>query len=278
LTFFFEDSEAGAAARELGREFSGIEACAVLGSGLSGAAEVLGVEFTRDYLALAGKKSSAPGHPGVAGIARVGGVKLLLFMGRPHYYEEGSMRTAAFPVRLAKALGARFCMLFSAVGGIGKEIGVGDWVFVDDHVNLMGQNPLLGVKTSGGPPFVDLTDLYRRDLFEPVRSSLKDIPIKRGTLAGFSGPTYETPAEIRMAAALGCSTAGMSTIPESVWAKFLGMDTVAFGRVSNPAAGLGSGALRHEDVLRETRAGGPEAARLIEAALAAWTAGKNEQG
>ncbi|TAL18033.1 purine-nucleoside phosphorylase [bacterium] len=278
MTGFFEDFEAEGAARELGREFSGVEACAVLGSGLSGAAEVLGVEFPRDYLGLAGKKASAPGHPGTAGIARVGGVKLLLFMGRPHYYEEGSMRTAAFPVRLAKALGARFCMLFSAVGGIGKDIAVGDWIFVDDHVNLMGQNPLLGVKTSGGPPFVDLSSLYRRDLFEPVRSSLPGISVKSGTLAGFSGPTYETPAEIRMAATLGCSTAGMSTVPESVWAKFLGLDTVAFGRVSNPAAGLGSGGLSHEDVLRETRAGGPEAAKLIEAALAAWAAVKNERG
>jgi purine-nucleoside phosphorylase len=277
LTGFFADPEAEAAAAALGEEFSGVMACAVLGSGLSGAAELLGTGHLTDCLALSGKKNPVPGHPGKVGVALVGGVKLLLFMGRPHYYEEGSMLSAAFPVRLAKTLGARFSILFSAVGGIGKGIGVGDWVFVDDHINLMGKSPLLGVRTDQGPPFLDLTNLYRRDLFAPVQSALPSLPLKRGTLAAFCGPTYETPAEVRMAASLGASTVGMSTVPESVWAKFLGIDVVAFGRVSNPAAGEGAGTLSHADVLRQTRSGGPEAANIITAALSAWLSGDDGQ-
>ncbi len=259
-------------ARKLGPAFRGVEAAVVLGSGLSEAAGALGVGKTVDYFAACGRKPAVPGHPGLLGATKIGKIKTAVFLGRAHYYEERSMESAALAVRLAAAMGAKFCALFCAVGSLRDDFSTGDWVFVEDHLNFMGQNPLAGVLAEGGPPFLDLGGLYSPELHPRISAMLPGMEVKKGVLAAFSGPTYETPAEVRMAKALGADVVGMSSVPEAVWARHLGLKAAVFARVANPAAGLSPSPLRHEDVVRESSLGGDEAAMIASAAIAAWAA------
>jgi purine-nucleoside phosphorylase len=267
------DPEAAAALARLGDSWRGVDAAVVLGSGLSGAATFFGETARRPYAEIPelGSCRSA-GHPGLLTQGRIGPARVAFFQGRRHFYEVGSMAWAGFTARLAAAMGARLLLLFAAVGGIAPELTVGQWLFVEDHLNLMGHNPLEGVTGPDGPAFVDLTRTYRSDLSAPIARAVAPLPLHRGVLAAFAGPTYETPAEVRMARTLGASAVGMSTVPEAVWGRLLGLDVVAFGRVANPAAGISDEPLRHEDVVRETAAGAEEAARLTRAALESWTA------
>jgi purine-nucleoside phosphorylase len=204
--------------------------------------------------------------------------EILVFQGRRHFYEGVPMAAAAFPARLAKALGAELLVLFSAVGGCDPELRVGAWVFIEDHLNLMGRNPLQGVQTDRGPAFVDLSQTYRVDLEGPLRAGAarRGIALARAVLAAFPGPTYETPAEVRMARSMGATVVGMSTVPEAVWARFLGLDVVAFGRVTNPAAGVSSAPIDHAEVLTRSEEGGLEAGILLEETARAWAEGRTQ--
>jgi len=279
MTALLPDPEALAARERLGEAWRGVGAAVVLGSGLSAAADAFPEAERIAFADLEGFGApKASGHPGVLSLASHRGMPILLFRGRRHYYEEGSMAAAAFPARLAAALGARAILLFSAVGSTDPALTVGSWLLVEDHVNLMGTNPLLGVSGPDGAPHVDLTRLYRADLLPAVRAAAKPLPVASGILAAFAGPTYETPAEVRMAAALGARAVGMSTVPEAVWARALGLDVLAFARVANAAAGLSAEELRHDEVLRRGGEGAGEAAALIGAALDAWMADREGKG
>ncbi|PLX41969.1 MAG: purine-nucleoside phosphorylase [Deltaproteobacteria bacterium] len=264
----YEDKDVSSAAKLLDPSGEGVAGALVLGSGLSSALSDLPTIRELSFSELPGLGASkVPGHAGRVRIAGYEGHPLLLFEGRPHFYEDGDMRRAGYPARLASAMNAPFIVLCSAVGGVTNEAATGSWVFVDDHINLMGKNPLLGVSTDGGPPFVDLAGTYRKELFEELCSRVSGLNLLRGVLAAFSGPTYETPAEVKMSALAGASIVGMSIVPEAVWATFLGVDVVAFGRVVNPAAGLSESRLNHEDVVREGAMAATEAVALIGATL-----------
>ncbi|MHB8763019.1 MAG: purine-nucleoside phosphorylase [Deferrisomatales bacterium] len=270
------DPEAEAAARSLGPAWRGVSAAVVLGSGLGGTLGAAGAQAERPYAEVPGLGACrVPGHQGCLVLTEVAGRRAVVFRGRRHLYEGISMAQAAFPARLAAALGAELLVLVSAVGGVDPALAVGAWVFVEDHLNLMGRNPLEGVATPQGPAFVDLTRTYRRDLYEPLRHALAghSLALGRGVLAAFPGPTYETPAEVRMARTLGAAVVGMSTVPEAVWARFLGLDVAAFGRVANPAAGVTGEPLDHAEVVRQSERGGGEAAVVVEEAVAAWARG-----
>lgn len=267
------DPEAREAKERLGPGWEGIGVAAVLGSGLGGAVGDASCEASVPFQDLPGLgPCGVPGHAGRLVRTQVPGRKAAVFLGRRHVYEGVSAARAAFPVRLAAVLGARLAVLLSAVGGVGDDARVGTWVFVDDHLNLMGRNPLEGVRTAQGPAFVDLTRTYRADLFEPLRGRLarQGVELSRGVLAAFSGPTYETPAEVRMARLLGAATVGMSTVPEAVWARFLGLDVIALGYVVNPAAGLGFEALDHRHVVQRAQEGAAQAAVVLEEAVRVW--------
>jgi len=259
------DPEADAAREALGTAWPGAEIALVLGSGLGGAAGGARVRAEAWYGEVPGLGAcTAPGHAGRLLRATLCGREIAVFQGRRHLYEGIPMAQAGFPARLARALGARLLVLFSAVGS---------WVFVEDHINLMGRNPLEGVRTGQGPAFVDLAKTYRSDLSRPLRDrcAQRNVALEPGILAAFPGPTYETPAEVRMARTLGASVVGMSTVPEAVWARFLEMDVVAFGRVTNPAAGIASGPIDHGDVLRRCEEGTREASVLLEETVKLWT-------
>lgn len=264
--------ETAGALETLGFAGRPVDAAVVLGSGLDGGADAVSCEIEADYAAIPELGAcSVAGHRGVLKLGRFGPLSVLVFRGRRHYYESGSFREAAAPARIAAHLGAKVLILLSAVGGALSVLGVGSWVFVEDHVNLMGSNPLLGVKGMDGPPFVDLTKVYRTDLFGPVAEALApSIEPRTAVLAAFSGPTYETPAEVEFARRVGAGVVGMSIVPEAVFAKALSMDVVAWGRVANPAAGLSETPLSHAEVLKESRKGSSEAASLVSATLTAW--------
>lgn len=258
--------------RALVRDLGAIDAAVILGSGLAGGADVLEAEAQVGYDQLPVLGGCAvPGHEGVLKVGRAAGLRVAVFCGRRHYYETGSMESPTFIARLARDMGARLLVPVSAVGGVDPHLGVGSWVYVTDHINLMGANPLVGTLVGGRPPFVDLTHTYRTDLFDEIAGRIPPgITVRSSVLAAFSGPTYETPAEIRMCAALGAGIVGMSTVPEAVMGKMLEMDVAAWGRVVNPAAGVGGQPLRHEDVVREAQSADADTASIIEATLSAW--------
>jgi len=266
------DPVAREAARFLGPSWEA-DAAVVLGSGLDGIAERFGEEARVAYAELPLMGTCAvPGHRGVLSRTTLEGLRVLLFRGRRHLYEGIPPSEAAATVRLAAALGAELVVLFAAVGGVAPDLGPGDWVFVADHLNWMGRNPLEGVRTDAGPPFLDLGRLYRTDLLPGIRERARPrgIDVRDGIYAAFPGPTYETPAEIRWARLAGAAVVGMSVVPEAVWARFLGMDVVAWARVANPAAGLGHGPVTHDEVLAVCREAGPQGAVLLELTLRAW--------
>lgn len=239
----------------LGEAWNGAEVAIVLGSGLAPASDAVTVREEAHFRDIPGLgPCTVPGHPGVLLRGSLGGVEVLLFRGRRHLYEGLPPGDAAATVRIAGILGVSRVLLCSAVGSVTERLAVGSWVYIDDHVNLMGRNPLEGVRTDAGPAFVDLTGTYRADLYPLLceRLGSRGTQLQRGILAAFPGPTYETPAEVRMARRLGADLVGMSLVPEAVWARFLGLEVLAFGYVTNAAAGRTTDPLDHGDVLRQS--------------------------
>jgi purine-nucleoside phosphorylase len=277
VTDGWNDPDLDRARQALGTEWEGAEVAAVFGSGLGAGARDVRVVAELDYAQVPGLGAcGVPGHAGRLIRGRLAAREIVLFQGRRHLYEGLSMAAVAFPARLARALGAKLLVLFSAVGGCRPGLDVGAWVFIEDHLNLMGRNPLEGVRTDRGPAFVDLSRAYRVDLYGRVHTAVapRGVSLGRGVLGAFPGPTYETPAEVRMAQALGAAVVGMSIVPEAVWARFLGLDVLAFGCVTNPAAGVGDAPIDHTEVLARSGERGREAAALLEESVRAW----GEQG
>jgi purine-nucleoside phosphorylase len=255
---------------ELGRW----DAAVVLGSGLSDGAAAISAAKDIPYSEIPGLgETTVKGHKGVLSVGRLGGSDgpvVAVFQGRSHYYETGSMADAALAPRISAAMGARLLVPLSAVGATVSKLKTGTFVAITDHLNLMGKNPLEGVATPDGPPFVDLSHTYRTDIYDEVARRSPGLALGRGVLAAFSGPTYETPAEVNMAKILGAQLVGMSTVPEAVWAKHLGLDVAAYGYVTNPAAGVTDAPLNHEEVVACGASGAKMAAQLIETTLRVW--------
>lgn len=250
------------------------DAAVVLGSGLSEGASAIEVVAELPYREVPGLSTTdVKGHKGVLSVGHPKNapqVKVAVFQGRWHYYQSASMEQAALTARLAAAMGSKLLVLLSAVGATSFETAPGSFVGITDHLNLMGVNPLLGVTGEDGPPFVDLCDTYRKDIYEKVAGAQPELGLKTGVLAAFSGPTYETPVEVAMARSLGAALVGMSTVPEAVWAKYLGLEVAAYGLVTNPAAGVVNRELSHGEVLEVASSSAANAALLVEETLRQW--------
>ncbi|WP_432823962.1 purine-nucleoside phosphorylase, partial [Trichloromonas sp.] len=221
----------------------------VLGSGLGALADQVEGSVSIDYRDIPGfPQAQIEGHAGKLVAGRFEGWNVLFFQGRYHLYQGFSASQVALPVRVAKDLGCQRLLLTNAVGGINSAFNPGDFMLIDDHLNLMGDNPLRGETRH---PFVDLSRLYLQTLFDPLQSFARQqkIALHRGVLAALMGPSYETPAEIRMLQRLGADAVSMSTVPEAIMGKYLGMDVVGLSLVSNIAAGLAPAPLDHQDVL-----------------------------
>lgn len=226
----------------------------ILGSGLSSVADDFpGREIP--YSVIPGMPvSTVAGHRSFLKI----GPQAAVMAGRFHFYEGRSMAEVVFPLFVLKALGVRIVILTNAAGGIAADFNPGDLVLIKDHINLLGTNPLIGRHSpEAGPRFFDMTEAYsgrlRRIAQELVPALLFREALAEGVYAAMTGPSYETPAEIRFLRAIGADLVGMSTVPEAIAARFLGLEVLGLSCVTNKAAGLGTGLLDHAEVVQTGR-------------------------
>jgi purine-nucleoside phosphorylase len=225
----------------------------VLGSGFQPVLSRFDRDLEIPYHRLSGFPAvGVPGHEGILIVGHWEEVPVLVLSGRAHYYEGHSCETITFPIRVLAELGIRSVLLTNAVGAINRRFRVGDFVRVTDHINWMGVNPLRGVSREGPDPFLDLGQTYDPALNELLcRAARRSrLPLHRGIYLAVSGPTYETPAEIRAFARLGADVVGMSLVPEAIVARHCGMTVAGLSCVTNRAAGLSRSALSHDQVLR----------------------------
>jgi purine-nucleoside phosphorylase len=239
----------------------------VLGSGLGG----LGGEIT-DLVAVpfadlpGWPSASAPGHAGRLLLGRLDGVPVVCLQGRLHLYEGTSEQLVVEPVLLMGRLGASVIMLTNAAGGVNESFAAGTLMVITDHLNLTGRNPLLGPNDDAlGPRFPDLVDAWSPRLRALVHQAAEEegIEVREGVYAGLPGPTYETPAEVRMLRTLGADAVGMSTVLEAIAARWAGLEIAGISLVTNPGAGVTGEPLTHEEVLAAATEAGPRFSRLV---------------
>ncbi len=229
----------------------------VLGSGLGAFADDLTEAVRIPYADIPTfPRSTAVGHAGQLVVGKCGGVSIAVMQGRVHLYEGYSAAEVAFPTRVLGRIGTRALILTNAAGGINVEYGQGALVILRDHINLQGQNPLTGANDERlGPRFPDMTYTYAKRYREIALEEAKklSIPPREGVYAALAGPSYETPAEIRYLRSIGADLVGMSTVPEAIAARHMGMNVLAISCVTNMAAGILDQALVHEEVLEVGR-------------------------
>jgi purine-nucleoside phosphorylase len=224
----------------------------VLGSGFHHVLAELRVEKKISYAEIPGfPKPTVSGHAGELYFGHLGQTPVLVLSGRAHFYEGHDMERVTFATRTLAAFGITDLLLTNAAGGINKKFNAGDFMVLADHINLMGANPLRGPQHKGLPRFVDLTEAYDKKLREILfqAGNISKLKLQRGVYLAVSGPSYETPAEIRAFATLGADAVGMSTVPETIAARQLGLRVAAVSCITNLAAGISKGNLSHAEVL-----------------------------
>ncbi|OIK15507.1 purine-nucleoside phosphorylase [Bacillus sp. MUM 116] len=199
--------------------------------------------------------STVEGHAGQLVFGSLSGAEVVAMQGRFHYYEGYSMDKVTFPVRVMKALGVEMLIVTNAAGGVNESFTPGDLMIITDHINFMGTNPLIGPNDSKlGVRFPDMSEAYTKELrgiAKEIAGNL-NIAIKEGVYVGFTGPVYETPAEIRMARVLGGDAVGMSTVPEVIVARHGGLKVLGISCITNMAAGILDQPLSHDEVIETT--------------------------
>lgn len=225
----------------------------VLGSGLGGFADDFEEAVGIPYEDIPGfVRSTAQGHAGRLVIGKIDNVPVLAMQGRVHYYEGYSLEEVTFPVRTFGLLGVKTLVLTNAAGGINVQLTQGALMVISDHVNLMGVNPLRGPNDDRfGPRFPDMSSVYSPDLQAVVVDEAKAIgaEVRRGIYGALSGPSYETPAEIHLLRNLGADAVGMSTVPEAIVARHMGLEVLGISCITNMAAGISDEPINHEEVM-----------------------------
>lgn len=229
----------------------------VLGSGLGGFADEFAEAIAIPYAEIPGfATSTAEGHAGLLVIGKVGLVPVIAMQGRVHFYEGYALEEVTFPIRVFKLLGIKRLILTNAAGGIDIELSQGALMVISDHLNLMGVNPLRGPNDERfGPRFPDLSEAYSRDLQQQAVEVARTlgVEIRRGIYAALAGPSYETPAEIHMLRACGADAVGMSTVPETIVARQMGIDVLGISCITNMAAGISDEPINHAEVMETGR-------------------------
>lgn len=247
------------------------EVLAVLGSGLGGLAGAVEDPVSIPFQELPGLPSAGVGgHQGRFVAGSLEGRRILVQAGRFHLYEGHPASVVVAPVRAAALLGIPTLLVTNAAGGVNPALGPGALMLIRDHLNLMGRNPLVGPGEAGEPRFPDMSAAYDPELRARTRATAEGlgIPLEEGVYAAVSGPSYETPAEVRMIGLLGGDAVGMSTVPEVIAARARGMRVLGVSLITNSAAGISSGALSHEEVLAAGQEAAPRFQRLIRGVLA----------
>jgi purine-nucleoside phosphorylase len=248
-------AEAAKAAADHVRAKLGVRApvaAIVLGSGLGDLAGKIADSKSVPYAEIPGfHATNVAGHRGELIHGTLAGREVLALAGRFHMYEGHGARAAAFPVRVLHALGARVLFVSNAAGGIRRSFVQGDLMIIEDHVNLMFRNPLFGAVEPGDDRFPDMSAPWSPRLNTLLREAgaKTGVPLKSGVYAGLLGPSYETPAEVRMLATLGADAVGMSTVPEAIVAAAIKMEMAGISLITNAAAGISSAPLNHSEVV-----------------------------
>jgi purine-nucleoside phosphorylase len=239
----------------------------VLGSGLGGVADAVqdGIEIPYSEIPHFAR-STVQGHSGKLIIGSCRGVDVVLMKGRVHFYEGYSMEAVTLPVRVFSLMGIRSLILTNAAGGTAPHLLPGSLMALTDHINLMGENPLLGPNDERfGARFPDMSGVYTPAYVEAAHEIAREIGVVlfEGVYMAVRGPTYETPAEIRMMRKLGADAVGMSTVPEATVARHCGMNVLAISCITNVAAGMTSAELNHSEVITVGEWAGKQLAELI---------------
>ena len=239
----------------------------ILGSGLGALAGEVRADAVVPYAEIPGfPRSTVEGHAGNLLVGRLEGRAVAVMQGRAHFYEGYSLADVVFPVRVIRALGARVLLVSNAAGGINRLWSSGDLMIIADHINFMGSNPLMGPNDPDlGPRFPDMSQAYDPDLIALAeRAALAEgIAIRKGVYAGVHGPSYETPAELRMLRGWGADAVGMSTVPEVIAARHMGMRVLGITAITDMATGEQIKTVTHEDVMAVAREIEPKFIRLV---------------
>jgi purine-nucleoside phosphorylase len=245
----------------------------VLGSGLGALAEELESPIAIPYAEIPGfPVSTAPGHAGRLVAGRLEGKRVLMMQGRFHHYEGHPMERIVFPVRTFRAMGVERLFLTNAAGGANPGFEPGDFMAISDHINLTGQNPCIGPNDEAmGLRFFDMTKAYSPALRAVAKEAARGLGIKlhEGVYAWFTGPSFETPAEIRMARTLGADAVGMSTVPEVIAAVHCGLEVLGISCITNLAAGILDQPISGAEVLEISARRRPEFSALVRRIVAA---------
>jgi purine-nucleoside phosphorylase len=224
----------------------------ILGSGLGEFADTLEEKTVIPYENIPHfKKAGVKGHAGRLVMGKINGRPAAVMQGRYHYYEGHDIREVVFPVRVLCGLGIKKLLLTNAAGGINSLLLPGDLMIIRDHINMMGVNPLWGENDERlGPRFPDMSRVYDEELINIIADTVKSmgLGVKKGVYLALSGPSYETPAEIKMLAVLGADAVGMSTVPEAIAARHMGAAVAGISCISNLAAGISKTPLSHKEV------------------------------
>jgi purine-nucleoside phosphorylase len=247
--------EAAAAVRSRCGELP--ETAIVLGSGLGDFADTLLDAVATSYAELPHwPASNVIGHAGRLVIGNVGGKRIAALSGRAHFYEGHDLSTVVFATRVMARLGVQRIILTNAAGGINTGFAQGALMIIDDHINLLGTNPLVGANDERfGPRFPDMSEVYsarlRRIADDAARA--RGIPVSHGIYVAVHGPSYETPAEIRFFRTIGADAVGMSTVPEAIAARHMGLEVLGISCITNMAAGVLPQPLNHDEVMETAR-------------------------
>jgi purine-nucleoside phosphorylase len=233
-----------------GRE---VRTALVLGSGLGSFADGVEEAESIPYGEIPGfARPTVEGHAGRLVVGRVGGADVAVMQGRFHFYEGYALEEVTFPVRVLGLLGVKTLVLTNAAGGLNNSFTEGALIVISDHLNLMGTNPLLGPNEERfGPRFPDMTEVYDHEYQDIAIGEAREmgLELRRGIYAALTGPSYETPAEIRMLRLLGADAVGMSTVPEAIVARQMGLRVLGLSCITNMAAGVLDKPINHDEVI-----------------------------
>ena len=239
----------------------------ILGSGLGGVAEAITDMVAIPYAEIPYFVSSTvEGHDGELLVGTCGGVEVVAMKGRFHFYEGYSMEEITLPVRVFSVMGIRSLIITNAAGGSSSHLTPGTLMAIKDHINLMGDNPLRGLNDERfGTRFPDMTAIYTPAYIDAAHEIARDVgmTLANGVYVGLRGPSYETPAEVRMLAKMGGDALGMSTVPEAIVARHCGMKLLAISCITNAAAGLSRAEIKHQEVMEVGERAGRKLSNLI---------------